>query len=70
MHEPMTKALIEEAAQRFLELGVGPDSAGCVIIRSGHLGAFVATREHNGRWIDAYWSIGESDKVVDVTGVF
>ncbi|KAH9951812.1 Ribokinase-like protein [Amylocystis lapponica] len=69
-HSP-TKALIEQAAHRFLDFGVGVEGHGCVIIRSGALGAFVTTRERGDQWVDAFW---ENDKgqnahrIVDVTG--
>ncbi|EJD01085.1 Ribokinase-like protein, partial [Fomitiporia mediterranea MF3/22] len=68
MQQPPTKENIEEACDRFLRFGVGPDGNGCVIIRSGALGAYAASREHPGRWIDAYWSKANSERVVDVTG--
>ena len=64
----MSKAVVEEAASRFLELGVGEEGGGSVVIRSGHLGAYVATRKRGGKWIDAYWGVGNTDKVIDVTG--
>jgi len=65
---PVTKSQIEAACSRFLDIGVGMDGNGSVIIRSGHLGAYFATREHGGRWIDAYWGTEDAHKVVDVTG--
>ncbi|KAH8113426.1 Ribokinase-like protein [Phellopilus nigrolimitatus] len=68
MPQPPSKASIEEACMRFLELGVGPDGKGHVIIRSGSLGAYVASRARSGRWIDAFWTDAHSEKVVDVTG--
>ncbi|KAJ3485052.1 hypothetical protein NLI96_g5240 [Meripilus lineatus] len=66
--EPVSKAVVEEAASRFLELGVGEEGSGSVVIRSGHLGAYIATRKRGGKWIDAYWGVGNTDKVIDVTG--
>ncbi|OCH94244.1 Ribokinase-like protein [Obba rivulosa] len=65
--QPSTKALIEEAGNKLLELGVGDAGCGHVIVRSGHLGAFVATRERS-EWVDAYWTEHDAGKVVDVTG--
>lgn len=65
---PPTKTSIEEAAEKFLEFGVGNKGRGSVIIRSGELGAYVATRANGGKWIDAFWA--DQDKVVDVTGLF
>jgi len=38
-----------------------------VIIRSGAMGAYVATRAKGGKWVDAFWT-DNKDKVVDVTG--
>jgi hypothetical protein len=65
----VTKTAVENAALEFLKMGVGKDSSGSVIIRSGALGAYVITPDMKGRWIDAFWSSAENiDKVVDVTG--
>lgn len=64
-----TVELIEQACQRFIDLGVGPNGSGTVIIRSGHLGAYVASRSKPGRWIPAFWGPEDADKVVDVTGM-
>lgn len=66
----VTKEAVEKAASKFLSFGVGADGRGTVIIRSGSLGAFVASRSHEGRWIDAYWTPQDVDRVVDVTGKF
>ncbi|KAI0728759.1 Ribokinase-like protein [Fomitopsis betulina] len=63
---PATKPLIEEACRRFMEYGVGPEGNGAVVIRSGALGAYVATRKGGGEWIPAFWNVPEH--VVDVTG--
>ncbi|KII95784.1 hypothetical protein PLICRDRAFT_693926 [Plicaturopsis crispa FD-325 SS-3] len=67
---PPTKPKIDEAAARFLELGIGETGGGSVILRSGGLGAYVATRKLGGRWVDAFWTAanGGTDKIVDVTG--
>ena len=62
-----TKGLVEQAANRFLDLGVG-NGQGHVIIRSGAMGAYVAARSTPGKWIDAFWTTGSKQKVVDVTG--
>ncbi|KIJ70310.1 hypothetical protein HYDPIDRAFT_35709, partial [Hydnomerulius pinastri MD-312] len=64
----VTRDTVQTAAARFLELGVGDSGTGCVIIRSGALGAYVATRAEGGRWVDAFWTLHDSEKVVDVTG--
>lgn len=62
----VTKPAIEHAATKLLDLGVGIDGKGCVIIRSGALGAYVVSRETKGVWVDAFWK--DPSKVVDVTG--
>lgn len=67
----VAKSAVENAASEFLKMGVGKESSGSVIIRSGALGAYVMTSDRKGRWIDAFWSSAENiDKVVDVTGDF
>ena len=68
MPQPPTKATVELACTRFLELGVGKDGKGHVVIRSGPLGAYVASRERPGKWVEAFWSEAYVQKVVDVTG--
>ncbi|KAK7695647.1 hypothetical protein QCA50_000283 [Cerrena zonata] len=65
---PATQEQVEAAADRFLELGVGPEGNGYVIIRSGALGAYVASRTRPGRWFDAYWTKDDAPHIVDVTG--
>ena len=65
----VTKTAVENAASEFLEMGVGKENSGSVIIRSGALGAYVMTPDRKGRWIDAFWSSAENtDRVIDVTG--
>lgn len=68
MQQPPTKASIEEACTRFLDLGVGAGGKGHVVIRSGALGAFVQSRDRPGEWVDAYWTSADKDKIIDVTG--
>ncbi|KAJ7781450.1 Ribokinase-like protein [Mycena metata] len=65
---PPTLELIEEAARRFLEFGVGVDRQGCVIIRSGAMGACVAMKNQPVRWVPAFWTRKDQAKIVDVTG--
>ncbi|PPQ72525.1 hypothetical protein CVT24_004831, partial [Panaeolus cyanescens] len=65
---PPVKSTIESAARRFLDLGVGRNGQGWVIIRSGAMGAFIQSNGTEGRWIEAYWTKENIDKVVDVTG--
>lgn len=62
----MTKPAVEHAATKLLDLGVGVDGTGWVIIRSGGLGAYVVSRGRKGEWIEAFWK--DQSKVVDVTG--
>ncbi|KAH7930302.1 Ribokinase-like protein [Leucogyrophana mollusca] len=64
----VTRPAVEGAAAKFLALGVGEAGSGCVIIRSGALGAYIKTREREGQWIDAFWTNSDLSKVVDVTG--
>ncbi|GAW01860.1 Ribokinase-like protein [Lentinula edodes] len=61
---PISKPLIEEAANRFIQLGVKD----AVIIRSGELGAYVLRRKTGGKWVDAFWTEADASKIVDVTG--
>lgn len=68
MEVPVTRGAVEEAGSKFLDLGIGADGMGTVIIRSGSLGAYVASRERLGRWVEAFWTPSDADKVVDVTG--
>lgn len=66
---PPTKLLIEQAAQKFLDFGIGVNGNGAVIIRSGALGSFVQSHEVGGAWVDPFHA-GTDAKVVDVTGGF
>ncbi|THG97654.1 hypothetical protein EW026_g4380 [Hermanssonia centrifuga] len=66
--EPPSKSLIEEACHRFLDIGVGPEGKGTVIIRSGSMGAYIASRTRAGQWVPAFWGAEDARKVVDVTG--
>ncbi|KAI0921495.1 hypothetical protein AcW1_004546 [Taiwanofungus camphoratus] len=64
-----TKPLIEQACNRFLEIGVGTEGGGYVIIRSGGMGAYVATGGRVGEWIPAFWNSDDGhEHIVDVTG--
>jgi len=66
---PPTKSSIESVAQIFLDLGVGKDGSGSVIIRSGAMGAYALNRDRpSGAWVDAYWRDTEIENVRDVTG--
>ncbi|KAH9077447.1 hypothetical protein EDB83DRAFT_1710581 [Lactarius deliciosus] len=60
------QVLHRASLQSFLDFGVGPSGTGSVVIRSGSLGVYVASRSQPGTWIDAYWRTEE--RVVDVTG--
>jgi hypothetical protein len=62
-----TKTVVEYAANKFLDMGVDQAGEGCVIIRSGAMGAYVATRAKGGQWFDAFW-INNTEKIIDVTG--
>ncbi|KAF8164977.1 Ribokinase-like protein [Crassisporium funariophilum] len=65
---PPTTESIERAANEFLEIGVGLEKQGWVIIRSGELGAYLKSVQTEGAWIDAYWTASDVEKIVDVTG--
>ena len=65
---PPIKQTIEEACQKFLDMGVGKGGNGHVVIRSGEMGAFVASREKKGKWVNAYWTYDDLANIVDVTG--
>lgn len=67
---PPTRASIEEAADRYLQHGIGHGRKGWVIVRSGEMGAYVKSLASGGRWIDAFWTSSADDagRVVDVTG--
>ncbi|KAF8211324.1 Ribokinase-like protein [Mycena galopus ATCC 62051] len=65
---PPSKKLIEHAAHKFLELSVGAQGKGCVIIRSGSMGACVASKDQSTRWVPAFWTSKNENKIVDVTG--
>ncbi|GLB33586.1 putative pfkB family carbohydrate kinase [Lyophyllum shimeji] len=67
---PPTRASIEEAADRFLQYGVGHERKGWIIVRSGEMGAFVKSLKSEGRWVDAFWTASADDagRIVDVTG--
>ncbi|KAH8830317.1 Ribokinase-like protein, partial [Flagelloscypha sp. PMI_526] len=61
-------SVIENAAQELFSFSPRPNFS--VVIRSGHLGAFVLTSSVK-RWIPAYWNADEpvhQGNVVDVTG--
>ncbi|TDL29323.1 Ribokinase-like protein [Rickenella mellea] len=66
--QPPSKDLIEQACARFLDIGVGQNGQGHVVIRSGDMGAYVASRVRPGLWVSAYWSGKDESHVVDVTG--
>ncbi|KAF9646979.1 Ribokinase-like protein [Thelephora ganbajun] len=65
---PITQAKIEEAAAKFLDYGIGGSGKGSVVIRSGALGAYVASRAAKGRWVEAFWGPDDLHRVIDVTG--
>lgn len=67
---PPNKSIIEKAARKFLDFGIGNEGHGSVVVRSGELGAYVKSRGKNGVWVDAYWTESQegAQHVVDVTG--
>ena len=62
--------MIEKATDDFLDIGVGKEGSGWVLIRCGALGAYIKSRTTKGQWIEAFWTEEDLDKVVDVTGAF
>lgn len=65
---PPSKESIELATDKFLEIGVGRNKSGWVIIRCGALGAYMRSEMKKGMWVQAYWTAQDDDKIVDVTG--
>jgi len=66
----VTRAKIEEATAKFLDYGIGDGGEGSIVIRSGALGAYVASRTTEGRWVEAFWGPNDLHHVVDVTGTY
>jgi hypothetical protein len=66
---PPSKVMIEKATDDFLDIGVGKDGSGWVLIRCGALGAYMKSRATEGEWVEAFWA-EDVGKVVDVTGAF
>jgi sugar/nucleoside kinase (ribokinase family) len=70
----LNKELVEELSDMFLKSGIGPDSTGCVVVRCGKEGCFIAHPDIpvQDRWLPAFHTfsiIGEqNDRVVDPTG--
>lgn len=64
-----TKESVESACRIFLDMGIGPNGDGAVVIRSAAMGACIGLRGSPCTWVEAFWSGQDStDKVVDVTG--
>ena len=69
LHTQPKRWAIEQAADTFLEFGIGKERSGCIIIRCGEMGAYVKSHAKEGMWIDAFWNIHQdSQRIVDVTG--
>jgi sugar/nucleoside kinase (ribokinase family) len=70
----LKKGLIEELSDTFLKSGIGPDRVGCIVVRCGKWGCFIAHPDIpvQDRWLPAFHAssaIGEqNDRVVDPTG--
>ncbi|KAG8777206.1 hypothetical protein FRC15_011473 [Serendipita sp. 397] len=62
------KATVEQAADILYGFGVGPRGEGSIVIRSGALGAYIKNSQSTGQWIDAYYTVADTGKVIDVTG--
>ncbi|KAI1364030.1 Ribokinase-like protein [Xylaria arbuscula] len=60
------RKVIEDAAQLFLDMGIGTKRDGAIVVRCAQHGCFYMDAKKRG-WIAAYYSHGHHD-VVDVTG--
>lgn len=63
-----TRRSIETLLLALLDFGIGPQGQGCVVVRSGRLGACVGTRARGLQWVPAFYCHKRQDHVVDVTG--
>jgi len=69
LHTQPKRWAIEQAADTFLEFGIGEERTGSIVIRCGEMGAYVKSHAKEGMWIDAFWNSREdSRRIVDVTG--
>ena len=66
--EQGTRRSIEKLLQALLDFGIGPQGQGCVVVRSGRLGACVGTRARGLQWVPAYYTAQRQHQVIDVTG--
>ncbi|EEA19101.1 60S ribosomal protein Nsa2, putative [Talaromyces marneffei ATCC 18224] len=64
---PFDRTQVEDLARKLLELGVGPDRTGIMIIRSGEHGSMMLVAGGVPHWIPPYYQ-ASSLKVVDATG--
>ncbi|KAL1412478.1 hypothetical protein Q8F55_000223 [Vanrija albida] len=62
-----TVAAVESVVEHLLDVGVGEDGGGIIVVRCGSQGACVATRAGGTRWIPAYLDTCPQ-RVKDVTG--
>ncbi|KAF3937450.1 hypothetical protein ABW19_dt0209145 [Dactylella cylindrospora] len=61
------KEMVEENAEKWFTSGISATGDGPIIVRAGKDGCYVRSREGK-RWLPAYFSEKEKDRVVDPTG--
>lgn len=68
LSDPSLPQILEEIIRHLVDHGIGSDGSGAVIVRCGKMGSVVGSRRVGIKWLPAYWSEDEEDRVVDVTG--
>ncbi|KAK4687000.1 hypothetical protein P7C73_g3117, partial [Tremellales sp. Uapishka_1] len=66
--DPQTQPAIERLMRHLLDVGIGPNGDGIIVVRCGRLGACVGTRRGGLRWIPAFFEGDDELRVRDVTG--
>ena len=68
LSDPSLPQTLEGIIRHLIDLGIGSDGAGAIIVRCGKMGSVVGSRRIGIKWLPAYWSEDEEDRVIDVTG--
>lgn len=68
LSSPLLRSALEEIISHILDLGIGENGNGAVVVRCGKLGSVVGTRKGGIRWVGAYWEEEDEWRVKDVTG--
>lgn len=68
LHSKEFKIEIEEIMRYILDIGIGENGEGIVVVRCNKLGSVVGTRKQGIRWVPAYWEGEDEKRVKDVTG--